>query len=57
LEEEDAVGLDADAGEEVVASDEGAGGAAEGEEEGSEDAGAVAAGWWIRARVLNIVLG
>lgn len=51
------MGLDADAGEEVVASDEGAGGAAEGEEEGSEDAGAVAAGWWIRARVLNIVLG
>ena len=36
--------LDADTGEKVVVSDEGPWGAAEGEEEGGENAGAVAAG-------------
>jgi len=55
LEEVDAVGLDADAGEDVVASDQGAGGAAEGEKEGSEDVCAVAAGWWMKAMVLDNV--
>ena len=39
------MGLDANASEEVVVSDEGAGGAAESEDDGSKNAGAVAAGW------------